>query len=287
MAWTDIYVVHSGSDHSPAGQRRSSSATCDLAQELAERPEHPFILFNLGMTYCHVGRYAEAVDYLERGIARSGAGEPHLRKEFALLMFAWLRLGRHDLAMDACRRGRALFPRDPELRFREAVALQDLGRHDEARRAYHDVLNHPGEERHFSSVDRALTGYKTRQNLAVLSLDIGDLAEAAQHWREVVRAVPYYRQGWRGVGETMLRAGRFDELDSLAENLLAVAELRVEGLLMKSRAAKVRGMLADARDALDRALAERRMIGRRYASAAGFSLSMERPMKRTTRCERC
>ena len=69
--------------------------------------------------------------------------------------------------------------------------------------------------------------------------------------------MPYYRQGWRGVGDTMLRAGRFAELDSLAENLLTVAELRVEGLLMKSRTAKARGMLGDARDALDRALAER------------------------------
>jgi hypothetical protein len=83
-------------------------------------------------------------------------------KEFALLMFAWMRLGRHDLAMDACRRGRSLFPLDPELRFREAVMHQDQGRLDEARRAYLDVLNHRGEERHFSSVDRALTGYKTR-----------------------------------------------------------------------------------------------------------------------------
>ena len=94
---------------------------------------------------------------------------------------------------------------EPELRFREAVMHQDQGRLDEARRAYLDVLNHHGEERHFSSVDRALTGYKTRQNLAVLALEMGDLAEAEQHWREVVRAVPYYRQGWRGLSETLLR----------------------------------------------------------------------------------
>jgi tetratricopeptide (TPR) repeat protein len=46
-------------------------------------------------------------------------------------MFAWMRLGRHDSAMDACRRGRALFPHDPEVRFREAVMLQELGRFDE------------------------------------------------------------------------------------------------------------------------------------------------------------
>ena len=62
--------------------------------------------------------------------------------------------------------------------------LQELGRLDEARKAYLSVLNHHGEEqRHFTSVDRALTGYKTRQNLAVLALDAGDLVGAERHWR--------------------------------------------------------------------------------------------------------
>jgi O-antigen biosynthesis protein len=134
--------------------------------------------------------------------------------------------------------------------------LHELGHLHEARQAYLDVLNHDGDERHFSSVDRALTGFKARQNLAVVASDMGDLAEAERQWREVVREVPRYRQGWRGMGETMLRAGRFAELDSMAKNLTTVAELRVEGMLIKSRAAKAQGALAAARDALDRALAE-------------------------------
>ena len=53
----------------------------------------------------------------------------------------------------------------------------------------------------------------------------------------------------------MLRAGRFADWIRWrrAQN---VAELRVEGLLMKSRTAKVQGAFTAARDALDRALAE-------------------------------
>ena len=84
VAWSELYVVHSGSDQSTAGKAKKLERDLRiLHRELSERPEHPFTLFNLGMTYCHAGRYAEAIDYLERGIARSGAGEPHLRKEFA------------------------------------------------------------------------------------------------------------------------------------------------------------------------------------------------------------
>lgn len=130
--------------------------------------------------------------------------------------------------------------------------------HDEARQAYLSVLNHHAEEqRHFTRVDRALTAYKTRQNLAVLALDTGDLVGAKQHWCEVVRAVPFDRDGSRGLSETMLRAGRLAELDSLSENLTSVAELRIEGLLMKSRVAKAQGALSVARESLDCALAER------------------------------
>ena len=160
VAWTDLYVVHSGSDQSPAGQAKKFERDFRILNlELAERPEHPFTLFNLGMTHCHASQFAEAVEYLRRGIARSGPGEPHLRKAFALLVFARMRLGRHDEAMEATRRGRALFPRDTELRFREGVLLHELGRLGEARQAYLDAIS-MGDERHFSSVDRALTGFQ-------------------------------------------------------------------------------------------------------------------------------
>ncbi len=111
VAWTDLFVVHSGSDQSPAGQEKKLDRDLRILDlELAERPEHPFTLFNLGMTHCHASRFAEAVEYLRRGIARSGAGEPHLRKAFALLVYAQMRLGRHGEAMEAMPARAGAFP---------------------------------------------------------------------------------------------------------------------------------------------------------------------------------
>ena len=142
VAWTDLYVVHSGSDQSPAAQAKKRERDLRILHlELAERPEHPFTLFNLGMTHVHGSEFALAVDYLRRGIARSGPMESHLRKAFALLVYALMRLGRHQEALEACRQGRSMFPRDTELRFREGVLLHELGRLEEARRAYLDVLD--------------------------------------------------------------------------------------------------------------------------------------------------
>jgi hypothetical protein len=59
VAWTDLYVVHSGSDQSPAGQAKKFERDFRILDpELGERPEHPFTLFNLGMTHCHASHVA-------------------------------------------------------------------------------------------------------------------------------------------------------------------------------------------------------------------------------------
>jgi hypothetical protein len=44
-----------------------------LHRELEEQPEHPFTLFNLGMTYTDMGEYQKAVGFLNRCLEVSGA----------------------------------------------------------------------------------------------------------------------------------------------------------------------------------------------------------------------
>jgi GT2 family glycosyltransferase/tetratricopeptide (TPR) repeat protein len=256
VAWTDLYVVHSGSDHSREGQDRKRERDLRILKlELAERPDHPFTLFNLGMTYVDGSQFAEGADFLRRSIAVSGPDESHLRKAYALLVYAEMRLNHNQEAQVICRQGRELFPADAELRFREGVLLHDLGRLDEAVSAYHDVLE-GSEERHFSSVDRGLAGFKARQNLAVAYGDMGRLDEAERQWRQVVSEMPDYRAGWRGLGEAVLRQGLFDAGNRIAEELLQKLPLRREGRLLKSRIALELGAVAEARRWLDEALSE-------------------------------
>jgi GT2 family glycosyltransferase/tetratricopeptide (TPR) repeat protein/2-polyprenyl-3-methyl-5-hydroxy-6-metoxy-1,4-benzoquinol methylase len=241
VAWTDLFVVHSGSDQRPEAQERKRQRDLHLLDlELRERPEHPFTLFNLGMTYADGGRYEEAVEFLRRSIAHSAPGESHLRKAYALLLYAQMQLKRHDEASQTCQQGRALFPEDAELRFRQGVLLHDLGCLDEAARAYQDVLENR-EERHFTSVDSGIKGFKARQNLAVVYTDMGDLAAAEHHWRLIVREVPRYRSGWRGLGDVLLRQGKLGEAREVAEQLVGEAVLKGEGLMLRGRVAAARG----------------------------------------------
>ncbi len=84
---------------------------------------------------------------------------------------------------------------------------------------------------------------------------MGDLAEAERQWREVVREVPGYRPGWRGLAETLSGrpAGGGGDAGRRVDPEWSTP---VEGLLIKSRVALRLGRFDEARVELDRAIAE-------------------------------
>jgi tetratricopeptide (TPR) repeat protein len=257
IAWSDVFVVHSGSDRTPEGKERKLRRDFrPLHQELREEPDHPFTLFNLGMTHADAGQYEAAVDCLRRSIARSGDGESHLRKAYALLVGALGQLRRWEAAWDACQEGLRKFPQDAELRFRKGVLLHERGRLPEAVRTYLDLLRHQ-EGRHFTSVVHGITGHLARHNLAVVYADLGQFAEAERQLRQIVEEMPRYRAGWRGLGDILLRQGKLAEAQTLAEQLLSENRLlRSEGLVLRGHLAAAHGDPDEARRELEQATQE-------------------------------
>ena len=139
---TDIYVIHSGAERSPAGLRRKLHRDVRLLKlENRERPDHPFALFNIGMTMVDCGRYRLGTRALWHCISVSGGVGSHVRKAYALLAGAFMAISRADEALAACQEGLSRFPDDPELLFRSGVALHALRRLSESERAYLDALD--------------------------------------------------------------------------------------------------------------------------------------------------
>ena len=251
LGWTELYVVHSGSDRSPEGLKRKIERDLRiLHKELHERPDHPFTLFNLGMTYADCQRFEESVEFLRRSIAHSSPGESHLRKAYALLMMAQTQLGRLDEARETSRLGLAVFPDDGELRFRLGILLDRLGCHAEAARAYRDVLNNP-EARHLTSIHRGIGGYMARQNLAVSLEEAGDLQGAQREWRQIIRDMPGYRGGWRGLVEVLLRARNYSGALSVVDELGFDGASEYESLFLRGRVALARQDWSVARENLE------------------------------------
>ncbi|HLN32178.1 MAG TPA: FkbM family methyltransferase [Gemmataceae bacterium] len=266
---TDIFVVHSGYDHSPEGQERKKIRDLHLLElELADNPNEPFTLFNLGMTYADLKQFPEAMSFLRRSIAVSGPEESHLRKAYALLVYTASQLGNQAAAREACEEGLSRFPSDLELRFRKALLLQESGRLQEAAERYEDVLR-GSDERYLSSMDRGISGFKTRQNLAVVYEDMGNLARAEEEWRKVTNDMPRYRAGWQGLGETLLKQEKLDGAFELAQRLQEEPHLRGEGLVLLGQVLARRGDLAGARSTLDQA-------GREFPNAVGVRQARSR-----------
>ncbi|MEX0717774.1 MAG: glycosyltransferase [Planctomycetaceae bacterium] len=256
VAWSSVHVVHSGSDHSPEGRRRKLERDFRLLElELAEKPEHTFVLFNLGMTCADAERPEEAVAYLQRSLSAAQPGESHVRKAYALLIGCLAQLGRHSESEKACAGALAIFPDDKELLFRRAILHHHFGRLGESERDYRRVLHDP-EPRHFTSVDSGIAGFKARHNLALVLEDLGRFEDAEREWRAIVDERPGYRPARRGLGEILLRQGLIDEAERLAFQLQADTRFRSEGGLLMSRVRERQGDSIGARAALERAVGE-------------------------------
>jgi tetratricopeptide (TPR) repeat protein len=182
---------------------------------------------------------------LRRCIAVSKPEESHLRKAYALLVSALGQADRHGEAWDACRAGRALYIDDKELLFREAMLHHHFGRLREAEIAYLLVLE-GHEERHFTSIDRGLAGFKARHNLAIVYDDMGLHQKSEEQWRMIVDEVPDYLPGWRGLADAVLRQGRTDELQRLQGTLEKYPHLRSESRIIRALDLEHRGDVAGA-----------------------------------------
>ena len=69
VEFTDLFVVHSGADQTAEGNKRKWKRDIRiLLRELDERPNHPFVLFNLGMTYADGRRYEKAIKFLREDL---------------------------------------------------------------------------------------------------------------------------------------------------------------------------------------------------------------------------
>jgi tetratricopeptide (TPR) repeat protein len=256
VVWTNIHVRHSGADHSPEGFRRKLDRDLRiLHRELQDAPDHPFVLFNLGMTYADAKRFDEAIGYLERCLTVSKSDESHLRKAYALIVASLAQTGRHDEALARCQEGLALYPTDKELLFRLAILHHHFGRLVDAEQTYLRVLNGV-EERHLTSIDQGLVSYKARHNLAIVYDDMGRQDKAEEQWRLIVKEVPDYRPGWIGLGESLLKIGHLEQFAALTAQASARASLGATGRLLQSRICERRGDAAGARQGLETARRE-------------------------------
>jgi GT2 family glycosyltransferase/tetratricopeptide (TPR) repeat protein/SAM-dependent methyltransferase len=253
VAWTPLFVNHSGYDRSPEGQQRKIERDLRiLHQWLKKEPDHPFVLFNLGMTYADIHENAQAIEWLRQCIAVSEPDQTHVRKAYAWLVGCLSALRRPDDALRECEAGLRLTPLDDELRSLRGRLLYDAGRWAEAISVYEDLLAKE-ESRHFSSVSPGLRGFRTRQNLGAVREALRDWPGAEKDYRAVVAEAPKYRAGWRSLWTLLLKADQVAAAEALLTPLRSEANVQGEWAVLATALAQRAGNPVAAERALTEA----------------------------------
>jgi hypothetical protein len=234
---TDVVIHHTGYQD-PALHRRKLERNLRLLQlTQREYPDEPWVLLELGQNYLAVGRTAEALPLLRRGLELSDPGAPVVRRLHGQLARCYHQLGQWTDGVAVCRVGLARYPDYAELLFLECQLLQELGDLAGAEAGLLRLLQ-PGAG--FVPGDVGLCGYKARQNLGVVYRTQRRDAEAEAQWQAVLAERPDYAPAWLALGDLWLAQGRLADVEQAAGRLRTEAHGAAIAAALQARARQIR-----------------------------------------------
>jgi tetratricopeptide (TPR) repeat protein len=248
--FSDVEIQHVGY-HDPALHSQKLERNLRLLNlELAEQPDEPFLLFNLGAAYQELERPADALPILRRSLQLSHVDDSIVRKLYAMLANCHRKLDQPTEAIEVCQTGRQHYPDDPELLFQEGLARDRAGDWSGAESAYRRLVDGGENGDYFRSVADGLRGHLGRHNLALLLLKLKRFAEAEAQWRLALMAEPDFLPAKVGLGELYLDRQNFTALEQMAEQFSG----HPEAAILRARAKMARKQFAAARWELTQAL---------------------------------
>ncbi|MCS6851932.1 MAG: glycosyltransferase [Gemmataceae bacterium] len=218
MRYSDVVLHHVGYTDAATQRLKEERNLVLLERDARDHPHDAYVWFNLGWSYHLVGRSDAAIAALERGRRCLGPRTTYGPKLYALLVQKLFAAGRLEEGLRICLEGEAYAPGDPELLFQEASLRCELGDLGGAERCLLRLLQAPPGPV-VGCLDPELTGCKARQNLAVVYMRMGRMAEAEAQLRALVAQWPEYTLAWRELAELWLAQGRWAELEGALARL--------------------------------------------------------------------
>jgi tetratricopeptide (TPR) repeat protein len=286
---SNVEILHVGYQDPALNRNKCERNLRLLRLEEHDRPDDPFLLFNLGCTSHWVDRLADAQEYCRRCLALTRANQPtYMPKVYAMLTRVCRQLGHTDEAVAVCREGRSRYPEDADLLTQEAWLLYLLGDHAgvEARLLY--LLEGPQlpEDHNYYGEDPGLRGYLTRHNLAVLYRDQRRHQEAEAQWRAALAEQPEFTDARLGLGELYLEQQRWQEMADVLARLQSdpgtkgqAAVLLAQKYLAFRDFTEARALMEEAIVADPRALGPRIVLGRILMADGGDRAAAEKALR--------
>jgi tetratricopeptide (TPR) repeat protein len=228
---TDIAIGHSGYQNPDFTRGKLERNLALLQRDHNDRPHDPYVLFNLGWTYLDLGQAVEALPLLRDSQQRTESGTNYLPVLYDLQIHCLEQLGQWDEAFSVCRAGRALFPEDPALHFREGMLRRQRGDPSGAEACFRQLLtpalSSTSPDSPLVTTRRSicrfdgLQGYLARHQLAQVFSDQGRLAEAETEWRAALAEASAFTPAEIELIKLFLaQEGREDEAEKALRNVL-------------------------------------------------------------------
>jgi tetratricopeptide (TPR) repeat protein len=184
VEWTDITIEHLGYQDPVVAARKYERYLRLWQMDYAEDAGNPFTLFSLGRMYFALGRPADALPMLHRGLEHLNAGDPLGRGLYRLIVECHRHLGQTQVALAVCGDARASYPLDAGLRSHEAQLREELGDLAGAESCYLHLLREQ-EPNSCDGLPAGLLDFWARHRLATLYAKQGRTAEAEALWPAV------------------------------------------------------------------------------------------------------
>jgi GT2 family glycosyltransferase/Tfp pilus assembly protein PilF len=219
LVYADVVIRHVGYVDREVRRKKLDRDLRLLRLEEAEQPDHPFTLFNLGMTLLEVGQHTAAMSYLRRSLAASHPNDSIVRKLYALMAECLWKMGEVRAALATCAEGRGHYPDDEELLWLQGRLCEEVQDLAGAETAYLRLVN-GNEGDHLGSTRGSLRSVCGRDRLAHLYFGQGRLAEAEALWRQVVFVDLKYLHAWEGLADVAMREGRWADAEQALMRLV-------------------------------------------------------------------
>lgn len=198
IAYSPVKVAHYGylSEHVAAKGKQNRNLAL-LQARLAQQPDEPFLLYNLGIEHFLQGRFDEACTAFRSALGKTALGAPWRPKLVKCYAATLSTLERWEEAFALLQDQMRHYPTYTDLFYVQGVAHSTLGQHEDAIRAFTTCLSlGPAPCPPYTSADPGAGSYKAH-------LALGKEYEAVDRYGEALQAYAKAAMGKPGWTEPL------------------------------------------------------------------------------------
>ena len=187
MGNTGLAVLHSGYSPATLARKQTSARNLRLLQaELVDRPNDPYLLYQLGKTLLVEKKLAEAVPPMLAALGLAPPNASYVSGLVCDLGYALKDSGRGAEALALLDQYEPRFPDYTDLRFLEGLCHMELGHASEMQKAFEHCLL-LGEAPLYATVQGVGT-YRAHYNLGLYAELAGDVEGARRRYEQALAA---------------------------------------------------------------------------------------------------